>query len=115
MSSNTGNIIVALLAGAVVGAGIGILLAPDKGSATRQKLKDNLDKGKDNLMDKYHELAELLHRKAENAGEDISEFLDKAISSGLHEKDELISLLEDKLELLKRGTAKKTTASANKS
>ena len=45
MSSNTGNIIIALLAGAVIGAGIGILLAPDKGSVTRQKLKDNLGKG----------------------------------------------------------------------
>ena len=107
MSSNTGNIIIALLAGAVVGAGIGILLAPDKGSVTRQKLKDNLGKSKDDLMDKYHELAQLLHRKAEHAGEDIGEFLDSAISSGLHEKDELISLLEEKLELLKKGSAKK--------
>ena len=109
MSSNTGNIIIALLAGAVIGAGIGILLAPDKGSVTRQKLKDNLGKGKDDLMDKYHELAQLLHRKAENAGEDIGEFLDNAISSGLHEKDELISLLEEKLSLLK-GAAKKAPA-----
>lgn len=105
MSSNTGTIIVALLAGAVIGAGIGILLAPDKGSVTRQKLKDNLNSGKDNLMDKYHELAQLLHRK----GEDVGDFLDQAISSGLHEKDELISLLEEKLELLK-GSAKKATA-----
>jgi gas vesicle protein len=109
MASSTGNVIIALLAGAVIGAGIGILLAPDKGSVTRQKLKDNLGKGKDNLMDKYHELAQLLHRKAENAGEDIGEFLDNAISSGVHEKDELISLLEEKLALLK-GMAKKATA-----
>lgn len=112
MSSNTGNIIIALLAGAVIGAGVGILLAPDKGSATRQKLKDNLGKGKDGLLDKYHELAQLLHRKAENAGEDISEFLDNAIASGIHEKDELISLLEDKLELLKKGAKKAATATA---
>jgi gas vesicle protein len=110
MSSNTGNIIVALLAGAVVGAGIGILLAPDKGSATRQKLKDNLGRGKDNLMDKYHELAQLLQRKAENAGENIEDFLDNAISSGIHEKDELISLLESKLEQLKGPATKKATA-----
>jgi gas vesicle protein len=110
MSSSTGNILIAVLAGAVVGAGIGILLAPDKGAAIRQKLKDNLGKGKDDLMDKYHELAQLLHRKAENAGDNIGDFLDNAISSGVHEKDELISLLEEKLELLKKGAKKAATA-----
>jgi len=110
MSSSTGNILIAVLAGAVVGAGIGILLAPDKGSETRKKLKEGMDKSKGDLMEKYHELAQLLHRKAENAGENISEFLDDAISSGLHEKDELISLLEEKLELLKKGAKKAATA-----
>ena len=109
MSSNTGNVIIALLAGAVVGAGIGILLAPDKGSVTRQKLKDGVDKSKDDLMDKYHELAQLLQRKTENAREDVGDFLDRAISSGSHEKDALIALLESKLELLK-GQAKKALA-----
>ncbi len=101
MSSNTGNIILALLAGAVVGAGIGILLAPDKGSVTRQKIKDGVGKSKDDLIDKYHELAQLLHQKAEHVGENLSDFIDKAIASGNHEKDELIALLEAKLELLK--------------
>lgn len=110
MSSSTGNILIAVLAGAVVGAGIGILLAPDKGSETRKKLKEGMDKSKGDLMEKYHELAQLLHRKAENAGENISDFLDDAISSGLHEKDELISLLEEKLELLKKGAKKAATA-----
>ena len=109
MSSSTGNIMIALLAGAVIGAGVGILLAPDKGSETRKKLKANLGRGKDGLMDKYNELAELLQRKASNAGEDIGDFLDNAISSGVHEKDELISLLEEKLERLK-GPKKAATA-----
>lgn len=111
MSSN--NIIVGLLAGAVVGAGIGILLAPEKGSETRQKLKDHLDNGKEGLMNKFNELTELLKRKAENAGEDIGDFLDRAISSGLHEKEELISLLEEKLETLKKGAQKAASTAKN--
>jgi gas vesicle protein len=32
MSNSTGNTFLALLTGAVIGAGIGILFAPDKGS-----------------------------------------------------------------------------------
>ena len=75
-------------------------------------MKDGLDKGKDGLLDKFSELSQLLQRKAENAGEDIGDFLDKAISSGIHEKDELISLLEDKLETLKKGAKKAATAAA---
>ena len=38
MSSNNKNNIIALLAGAAIGVGLGFLFAPDKGSATRQKL-----------------------------------------------------------------------------
>lgn len=101
MSGNTGNVVLALLAGAVVGAGIGILLAPEKGAVTRQKIRDGVGKSKDDLIDKYHELAQLLHRKAESVGENLSEFIDKAIANGNHEKDELIAMLEAKLDALK--------------
>lgn len=39
MSNNTGNVLTALLTGAVVGAGIGILYAPDKGKRQERKLR----------------------------------------------------------------------------
>ena len=39
MSNKTGDSILALLAGAAIGVGIGILFAPDKGSKTREKIK----------------------------------------------------------------------------
>ena len=57
MSNNTGNVLVALLAGAAIGAGIGILFAPDKGSKTRGKIKDGYDDAKDNLVDKWSDLS----------------------------------------------------------
>jgi gas vesicle protein len=44
-----------LLGGMAVGALIGILLAPDKGSATRQKLADKGKKLMDELKDKINE------------------------------------------------------------
>lgn len=38
--NNTGKIITAVAAGAAVGAVLGILFAPDKGSETRRKIND---------------------------------------------------------------------------
>jgi gas vesicle protein len=39
MSNKTSNGIIALLAGAAIGVGLGILFAPDKGSKPEKKLK----------------------------------------------------------------------------
>ena len=40
MSNSTGDTFLALLIGAAIGVGVGILFAPDKGTTTRQKIKD---------------------------------------------------------------------------
>ena len=39
MSNDSGNILLAVLTGAIIGAGAGILYAPDKGEKTRKKNK----------------------------------------------------------------------------
>lgn len=44
MSSSTSKILLTFVAGAAIGAAVGILLAPDKGSETRRKL---MEKGSD--------------------------------------------------------------------
>lgn len=48
---NSNNALIAFLAGAAVGAILGILYAPDKGSNTREKLSYRLDKYKKMLED----------------------------------------------------------------
>jgi gas vesicle protein len=46
MAKNGNNTLITFLAGAAVGAILGILYAPDKGSVTREKLSLRLDKYK---------------------------------------------------------------------
>ena len=76
MASNTGNTILALLTGAAIGAGIGILFAPDKGTNTRRKIREGVDEAKENLNEKFSEVSEKLVEKAE-----------ELISAGMYQND----------------------------
>lgn len=101
MSNNTGNIVLALLAGAVVGAGIGILVAPDKGSNTRKKIKDGFDFSKDEILEKVNELIASLKGNVSEAVSNFDELLENAIEKSATDKEEMIALLEQKLAALK--------------
>ena len=43
MENSTSKIILSFLAGAAAGTALGILLAPDRGEETRQKIKESID------------------------------------------------------------------------
>ena len=45
----------AFAAGALIGAGVALLLAPQRGSELRGMLRDYANRGKDDLVDKGHE------------------------------------------------------------
>ncbi len=76
MKKGTGKVLAAMGAGAIIGAGAGILFAPRKGSDTRKKIKESFV----NLKDKLSNISE----------EDVQEFIEKK----LDEIDREINTLE---------------------
>ena len=106
MASNTGNTILALLTGAAIGAGIGILFAPDKGTNTRRKIREGVDEAKENLNEKFSEVSDKLVEKGFLTKDNFDENFENFVSNASHKTEELITLLEEKLAALKLKNAK---------
>jgi gas vesicle protein len=104
--SNKSNAIVAVIAGAAIGAAIGILFAPDKGSKTRSKLKEGLDDAKHNLKDSFEASSEVLREKFKGATQNLDGTFDDLLSNVSHKTEEVITFLETKLADLKAQNAK---------
>lgn len=74
--SKSSNILAAFVLGAAVGAAVGLLLAPEKGSETRRKLREEGQRFADSVNEKVKEGKEkveswkqkMSHRQATEAG-----------------------------------------------
>ena len=64
-SNDTKKIIGALLVGTAVGAAIGILFAPEKGSETRKDISDKGEDFTDAIQDKFNDFLEGLKKEYE--------------------------------------------------
>jgi gas vesicle protein len=106
MSSKTSNSVIALLAGAVIGVGLGILFAPDKGSKTREKMKEGFDDLKDQVNSKWNSLEEETKEKFSKTKDDLIETVEDLLSNSSYKAEEAITFLEDKLAELKKQNAK---------
>jgi gas vesicle protein len=58
---NSGKILSAFIIGAAVGAAIGILYAPDRGSETRKKINEEGKKMSDAIKDKFNKMKEKMN------------------------------------------------------
>jgi gas vesicle protein len=74
--SKSSNILAAFVLGAAVGAAVGLLVAPEKGSETRRKLREEGQKFADSVQEKVKEGKEkmdafkekMAHRQTTTAG-----------------------------------------------
>ena len=104
--SNSGTTFLALLTGAALGAGLGLLYAPDSGDETRRRLSDNARRAQDNLNRRYRETSSNLGEKAKRAKMDFEVRLEETLSSASYKADEILASLETKLDELRKQNAK---------
>jgi len=69
---NSGKIILSALAGVAIGATLGILFAPEKGSAIRRKISDKKDDFADDLEEKFNRFIDSITSKFETMKEDVN-------------------------------------------
>lgn len=106
MSTRNGNGIIALLAGAAIGVGIGILFAPHKGSKTRAKIKDKYNDLKDQAQSKFEFFDEETKERFVETKEELKFKIENLLSDTSYKAEEAITFLEEKLAELKKQNAK---------
>ncbi len=73
---NSGKVILGALAGIAAGATLGILFAPDKGTATRKKIAKGGSDYMDELSGKFNEFVEDITHKFETMKEEAARMAD---------------------------------------
>ncbi len=90
-----------LALGLLVGASIGVLLAPEKGKTTRDKLKKEGLKIKDQITEDFTEVKEDLSKTAQSGKDKFKEDLKDFASKTSYTTEKAITFLEKQLAILK--------------
>ncbi|AVR44834.1 hypothetical protein C7S20_05895 [Christiangramia fulva] len=104
--ASTGNTFLALITGAAIGAGLGLLYAPESGEDTRKRLRKDAQDAQDRFNKRYQETTSNLSDKARKARMDFEERLEETLSNASYKADDILSAMEEKLEELRKQNAK---------
>jgi gas vesicle protein len=94
---NKGTVIL----GALVGVGLGMLFAPNKGKATREKLKKEGQTVKDQITQDFKEVKEEVSKTAASGKAKFNAELKDVASKASYKTEHVISFLEKQLSVLK--------------
>ena len=106
MGNNKGKILIAVLAGAAVGAGLGILYAPNKGTKTRKKIKHAVVDTTQDVSDWLEHAKDELVRSAYDNKKVFDKKIEDTISNMSHKVEDIMKGMEHKLEEIKKKNAK---------
>ena len=102
MANNNGNMLLALLTGAIIGTGIGILYAPEEGVKTRKKIKKKAIDVKHDNSEKVTHAKDDLTKTFKKKKDDFEHKLEDSITTMSYKADEILLNLEKKLEDLRK-------------
>ena len=80
---NSGKLLLGVLAGAAIGATLGILFAPDKGSTTRKKISKKGQDFAEELGEKFNGIIENVTQKFESMKEEAGRMIGKGKEADL--------------------------------
>ena len=77
---NSGKLALGVVAGAAIGAVLGLLFAPSKGAALRRKIHRMGEKEVEVLKDKYNEFAENVSQKYDKVKTNVVDFAHQSMN-----------------------------------
>lgn len=89
---SAGKIVSAALVGVAVGAALGILFAPDKGSVTRKNIARRSKDFTDDLGDRANEFIDSITEKFESAKDEAQSL----VENGKHKAEQLHATIQQK-------------------